>query len=175
MYFDQLTLGQSGTEFWFKVFLLLYYSIQWFICLFHFVLKFLTAHSMLKVSYSLHRGLRFLVVLHKVHSKQAEKLKNCKMKDEWRMMYNEGWRMMISSCWGVLQTDWLTYGHLWSKNLTTKHSVYCQARVQVQGLSQISNKRPGPGACSYNCNVSTTTQKTFLSRIKSKSLHVWTD
>ena len=25
---------------------------------------------------------------------------------------------------------------------------YCQARVQVQGLSQISNKRPGPGACS---------------------------
>ena len=30
---------------------------------------------------------------------------------------------------------------------------YCQARVQVQGLSQISNKRPGPGACSYNCNV----------------------
>ena len=23
---------------------------------------------------------------------------------------------------------------------------YCQARVQVQGLSQISNKRPGPGA-----------------------------
>ena len=33
----------------------------------------------------------------------------------------------------------------------------CQARVQVQGLSQISNKRPGPGACSYNCNVSTTT------------------
>ena len=29
----------------------------------------------------------------------------------------------------------------------------CQARVQVQGLSQISNKRLGPGACSYNCNV----------------------
>ena len=26
--------------------------------------------------------------------------------------------------------------------------MYCQARVQVQGLSQIS-KRPGPGACSY--------------------------
>ena len=25
-----------------------------------------------------------------------------------------------------------------------RHS--CQARVQVQGLSQISNKRPGPGA-----------------------------
>ena len=23
---------------------------------------------------------------------------------------------------------------------------FCQARVQVQGLSQISNKRPGPGA-----------------------------
>ena len=23
---------------------------------------------------------------------------------------------------------------------------YCQARVQVKGLSQISNKRPGPGA-----------------------------
>ena len=34
-------------------------------------------------------------------------------------------------------------------------SLNCQARVQVQGLSQISNKRPGPGACSYNCNVST--------------------
>ena len=31
--------------------------------------------------------------------------------------------------------------------------INCQARVQVQGLSQISNKRPGPGACSYNCNV----------------------
>ena len=27
--------------------------------------------------------------------------------------------------------------------------MYCQARVQVQGLSQISNMRPGPGACSY--------------------------
>ena len=49
---------------------------------------------------------------------------------------------------------------------------YCQARVQVQGLSQIS-KRPGPGACSYNCNVPTTTHhKTFLSRITLKSLHV---
>ena len=34
---------------------------------------------------------------------------------------------------------------------------FCQARVQVQGPSQISNKRPGPGACSYNCNVTTTT------------------
>ena len=32
----------------------------------------------------------------------------------------------------------------------------CQARVQVQGLSQISNKRHGPGACSYNCNVTIT-------------------
>ena len=32
---------------------------------------------------------------------------------------------------------------------------YCQAQVQVQGLSQISNKRPGPGAWLYNCNVST--------------------
>ena len=50
-------------------------------------------------------------------------------------------------------------------------STYCQARVQVQGLSQISNKRPGPGACSYNCIVSTTTQQTFLSTITLKSLH----
>ena len=24
--------------------------------------------------------------------------------------------------------------------------IYCQARVQVQGLSKISNKKPGPGA-----------------------------
>ena len=24
--------------------------------------------------------------------------------------------------------------------------IYCQARVQVQGIFQISNKRPGPGA-----------------------------
>ena len=32
------------------------------------------------------------------------------------------------------------------------HIKYCQAWVQVQGLSQISNKRPGPGACSYNCS-----------------------
>ena len=54
-------------------------------------------------------------------------------------------------------------------------NLYCQAWVQVQGLSQISNKRPGPGAWSYNCNVSTTTtQKTFLIRITLKSLHVWT-
>ena len=29
---------------------------------------------------------------------------------------------------------------------------YCQARVQVQGLSQIS-KSPGPGAWLYNCNA----------------------
>ena len=52
-------------------------------------------------------------------------------------------------------------------------SLYCQARVQVQGLSQIS-KRPGPGACSYNCMSPppTTTQETFLSRITLKSLHV---
>ena len=30
----------------------------------------------------------------------------------------------------------------------------CQAQVQVQGLFQIS-KRPGPEACSYNCNATT--------------------
>ena len=28
----------------------------------------------------------------------------------------------------------------------TEIILFCQARVQVQGLSQISNKRPGPGA-----------------------------
>ena len=33
--------------------------------------------------------------------------------------------------------------------LSLAHLKYCQARFQVQGLSQISNKRPGPGACSY--------------------------
>ena len=37
--------------------------------------------------------------------------------------------------------------------LSLAHLKYCQARFQVQGLSQISNKRPGPGACSYNCNA----------------------
>ena len=41
--------------------------------------------------------------------------------------------------------------------LSLAHLKYCQARFQVQGLSQISNKRPGPGACSYNCNATTTT------------------
>ena len=46
---------------------------------------------------------------------------------------------------------------------------------KFQGLSPIS-KRPGPGAWSYNCNVSTTTNhQTFLSRITLKSLHVWTE
>ena len=57
--------------------------------------------------------------------KQAEKLKSREMKEGWwRMMKDdegwwrmnelwwrmnqEWWRMMISSCWGVLQTDWLT-------------------------------------------------------------------
>ena len=45
-------------------------------------------------------------------------------------------------------------------------------KFQYQGLFQIS-KRPGPGACSYNCNATTTTtQETFLSRITLKSLHV---
>ena len=39
------------------------------------------------------------------------------------------------------------------KMLSNFFFLYCQAWVQVQGLSQISNKRPGPGACSYNCNV----------------------
>ena len=62
------------------------------------------------------------------------------------------------------------------KNKILVKKVNCQARVQVQGLSQISDKRPGPGACSYNCNVSThhppPTHKTFLSRITLKSLHV---
>ena len=39
-----------------------------------------------------------------MHQKQAEKLK-----DEWRMMEDEGWRI-ISSCWGVLIMDRLTNG-----------------------------------------------------------------
>ena len=44
----------------------------------------------------------------------------------------------------------------YSRDLPKMAVCHCQAWVQVQGLSQIS-KRPGPGACSYNCNVSTTT------------------
>ena len=51
------------------------------------------------------------------------------------------------------------HGQCYNKSLDEGQSQIiqnCQAWVQVQGLSQIS-KRPGPGACSYNCNVSTTT------------------
>ena len=36
-------------------------------------------------------------------------------------------------------------------HIFTQQNTYWQARVQVQGLSQISNKRPGPGAWFYNC------------------------
>ena len=70
----------------------------------------------------------------------------------------------------LIQHYFMLYKNVMQKNIQTQHSLetphsaqqkalllFCQARVQVQGLSQISNKRPGPGACSYNCNVSTTT------------------
>ena len=79
-----------------------------------------------------HSGLEAKIKELAMTSKQAEKLKSCKMKegwmkndewwikndeglmknDEWRMMMDEwwwmndeGWRMMISSCWGVLRPD----------------------------------------------------------------------
>ena len=86
--------------------------------------------------------------------------------------------------------EWhLPYIKSWPKDLACRlklrtlfvllHKQNCQARVQVQGLSQISNKRSGPGAWLYNCNCHPPppppTHKTFLSRITLKSLHVWTD
>ena len=57
-------------------------------------------------------------------------------------------------CWKV--RVWVVVGEcIWI--IASALVLWWQARVQVQGLSQISNKRPGPGACYYNCNVSTTT------------------
>ena len=65
------------------------------------------------------------------------------------------------------------FGTPWRSTYSLRGSVCnkgnCQARVQVQALSQFS-KRPGPGTWSYYCNVTTTTHKTFQSRITLKSL-----
>ena len=84
-----------------------------------------------------------------------------------------GDHVKTTSLWAWLYSS----SHSLSISLMTISSQYCQARVQVQDLSQISNKRPGPGACSYNCNVThpPPTHETFLSRITLKSLHVWSD
>ena len=63
------------------------------------------------------------------------------------------------SCFPTVYFNELNWQKYWPRTdlirLMIIHVVFipcCKARVQVQGLSQIS-KRPGRGAWSYNCNV----------------------
>ena len=83
------------------------------------------------------------------------------------ILFQEVYRLTLKSIFlGWDWSKWEKLLYIWTVSLVcsshlpiiifldSNNSLYCQARVQVQGLSQIS-KRPGHGACSYNCNVST--------------------